>query len=67
MEDNQIGEFAKFVRYSKRHDNAIKACIRFIVTAVVIMADYDRIYHDNECGDDNLINLIYAHLHLNRK
>ena len=25
-----------------------------IVTAIVIMAAYDKICHDNNCGDDNL-------------
>ena len=35
-----------------------------IVTAIVIMADYDLIWHDNYSGYENLI---HAHLHLNRK
>ena len=35
-----------------------------IVTAIVIMADYDKICHDNDCADNNLM---HAHLHLNRK
>ena len=35
-----------------------------IVTAIVIMTDYDKICHDNDCGDDNLM---HAHFHLNNK
>ena len=28
------------------------------------MADYEKIYHGNDCSDDNLM---HAHLHMNRK
>ena len=42
------GEFAKFVRLHKRYDNAISIQMQIsmhqvIVTAIVIMADYDKI------------------------
>ena len=35
-----------------------------IVTTKVNMTDFRKIYHDNNCGDDNLM---HAHLHLTRK
>ena len=34
------------------------------VAAIVIIADYDKICHDNDCRYDKLM---HAHLHLNRK
>ena len=34
------------------------------VIAIVIMADFIIIFHDNNCGDETLT---HAHLHLNRK
>ena len=65
------GECVKFVRLRKRCDNAIfysnanKHNIHeVIVTTIDIMAGYDKIRHDNDYGDDNLMR---AHMHLNRK
>ena len=47
-----------FCNLRKRYDNTIfdlnaMSMHKAIITAIIIMADYDKIYHDNDCGDDN--------------
>ena len=62
---NRDSLFLLLVSLQNLYDNAIRlyAMHQVIVTAILIMADYDKICHDNDSNDKNLM---HAHLHFNR-